>query len=228
MRQPRKKFAAEHARCASFFRENFSRHGTAAKVGRAYAELIPGGDATAMADTFRDYRLGKRLPQQLAWDVARAIRAGTEFKWCAGPVMLFACSAFTELVWLFNALDAQAWPELVDLIGCLPYTIQGEDAAERPEVVLRARKAWTLNDQQNDALQTAWRRLDRAQSVTDFKIDMALYFAQSNRFTMRERWDQVEMCLIPWALGQKTLRLFLAAHPEYEFNYKLHKLHCPK
>lgn len=213
MRLPSKENLSERdSRIAAFFYDNFNQYGTAAAVADAYVELFPQYDYKSTADTFRDYVNGTtrvRLPK--AWDMARAIRKGTQHDWCAGPVMLYACSEFNDLVKVLYSWGLRSAPELRDLIDSLPHAV-GCDS-QTPGALDRARRRWALNDDQSAQLQAAWEKPAHMDDSPYF-IQLGL-LASESKLTIPQKSNLVMMCLAGWASRSDNLLMFVQNHPEY-------------
>ncbi len=104
-----------------FFHQILAERGAAAAAGGAYFDLYGGrGTALTWADTFRDYLHGRGCPRAKSlWRFAAAVRKGTKHTWCAGPVALYACSRFSELVAVFAIWTSRSRSDPSALIRAL-------------------------------------------------------------------------------------------------------------
>jgi hypothetical protein len=134
------------SRFASKIVEDFERHvfldgvfatrGAMAATARCYSELFGGGSPQDWAETFRDYRCGKRSPRDAnkVWQFSTALRLATNQSWCAGPVVLFILFKLTDLIAVLRTWRSLFDGDAYDLLVALPIAARVLPSDYNPEL----------------------------------------------------------------------------------------------
>jgi len=169
---PVRTYAKENERLESelrrvFFAEVFAGRGTPTAVAKLYVQIWGKGTVKGLAEQFSGYLVGttESPRSESLWKLAAALRVFGH-SWCAGPVVLYACSKFRDFVCSLYSWQFDSGLDLSHLIHVLPETV----AMRSDSLQYRARQMWTLSESRTRQLQEAWHH----QHVCDSRLDKAL------------------------------------------------------